>query len=50
VRMTAVAVIHGAPVWRKAASVAEENGVCRHVNTPTLKLVCERGGLCPKNG
>jgi len=27
---------------------SEENGVCRHNNTPMFKSVCERGGLCVK--
>lgn len=49
VKMIAVAVIHGALVWRNAVSVSEENGTCRHIRTPTLKLVCKKGGLCAKN-
>jgi len=36
-RMTAVAVVHGAPMWRKAVSVTEEKGTCWHIRTPTLK-------------
>jgi len=30
--------------------MTEENGVCRHINTPMLKSMYERGGFCAKNG
>jgi len=34
--------------WRggEQASTTEENGICRHVNTLTLKSIYERGGYC----
>lgn len=50
ISIIAVALVHGAPVWRKAVSVTEENGACKHICTPTLKSVGEKGVLCAKNG
>jgi len=34
----------------KQSSSPEENGACRHVNTPMVKLICERDGKCARMG
>lgn len=48
--MVAVAVVYGILVRERVSFFVGESCVCRHVNTPTVKSVYERGGKVCENG